>query len=124
MLVVSKVLLLNPNFLFLLILGGSGEDLINAVHDIHTTLFCRVYCGFGLAPAKLVVLNSCTMFLKPRYELFQILYEGIMVLFWHSVKKVLEKISSPFYFHGGINFVFHGRIPILGTINMAKGVKV
>src|SRR5919109_1025064 len=99
MLVVSKVLLLDPNFLVLLIFGCRGQDRINAVHNIHATLFCRVYCGFGLAPAKLVVLNSCAMFLKPWYKLLQILYNGVMVLFRHSVKKELDIISSFFYFH-------------------------
>jgi hypothetical protein len=64
------------------------------------------------------------MFFKPWYELLEILHNGIMVLFWHSVKKELEIISSPFYSHRRFDLVFHARIPILGTINTTKGVKV
>jgi hypothetical protein len=37
---------------------------------------------------------------------------------------VLEIISRLFYFHRRFDFVFHGTLPILGTINTAKGVKV
>src|SRR5918998_6405974 len=115
MFVVSKILLLNPNFL-LLHFGGSGEEsLVNTVHHIHATLFCGLDCGIGLTSAKLVVFNSCALFLKPWYELLQIPYNCVMVLLWHSINKVLEIISSLFYFYGRLDFVFHGTIPILGT---------
>jgi hypothetical protein len=48
----------------------------------------------GLTIAKLIVLNSYFMFLRPWTELHEVLCEDILVLFRCSVKKELEKTFS------------------------------